>query len=116
MTPTVLRLLIVVVAMIVAVAGVLLVRRAVPYTVLEENPEFTCFAYAIVGVVYGVYLAFTVVVWQQFDQAKQNATSEAVHLSEVWRDIQVLPPAVRTPLQDKLLACRRGERASEKAP
>src|SRR4029079_4082902 len=52
---------------------------------------------------YGVYLAFTiVVVWQQFDQAEQEATSEAVHLSEGWRDIQVLPDQPRRAVETRL--------------
>ena len=72
---------------------------------LAQNQTFTGVTYSIVGAVYGVYLAFTiVVVWQQFDQAEQNTTSEAVHLSETWRDVQILPEATRLDVQSRLLA------------
>jgi Ca2+/H+ antiporter len=90
------RGVIVAVCVAIAVAFALVIRRRVPYSLLEQNHPFTGVTYAIVGAVYGVYLAFTiVVVWQQFDQAEQNATAEAVHLSAVWRDLEVLPAPVR---------------------
>ena len=103
MNPMIERLLVVAAAVIVAMAGVALFRRRVPYEVLRHNHAFTGVTYTIVGAVYGVYLAFTiVVVWQQFDQAEQEATSEAVHLSEVWRDIQVLPDQPRRAVETRL--------------
>jgi hypothetical protein len=105
MDPMLARLLILAAANAVSVGGVLLVRRRVPYHVLAQNQAFTGVTYTIVGAVYGVYLAFTiVVVWQQFDQAEQNATAEAVHLSEAWRDVQVLPPAPRHVMEERLLS------------
>jgi hypothetical protein len=103
MDPMLVRALIVGASVFVAIAAVMVVRRWVPYEVLRQNHEFTGVAYAIVGAVYGVYLAFTiVVVWQQFDQAEQNATTEAVHLSEVWRDVQVLPTEARHGIELRL--------------
>src|SRR5262249_3824934 len=66
---------------------------------------FLGFIYAVVGAVYGVYLAFTiVVVWEQFDQADRTATSEAVHLSEVWRDVTVVAPPLRNAMHERLIA------------
>jgi hypothetical protein len=71
--------------------GVLLVRRWAPRT-LRQNNEFTGMAYSFVGLVYGVYLAFTVViVWEHFESAEGTAASEATRLSELWRDSVVLP-------------------------
>ena len=78
--------------MFVSGALVFLVRRLVDPEALRENNEFTGFAWAFVGLVYGVYLAFmVVVVWQNFDNADSTATSEATHLSALWRDAQLLP-------------------------
>ena len=103
MNPMLERALIVAAAVLVAIAGVVIARRRVPYGLLQLNHNFTGVTYTIVGAVYGVYLAFTiVVVWQQFDHAEQDATSEAVHLSEVWRDVQVLPAPARTAVEKRL--------------
>lgn len=89
-SPLVRDLLVVVVA-IVAALGVLVVRRRAPRT-LRENNEFTGFTFGFAGLVYGVYLAFTVViVWEHFESAESTATSEATRLSELWRDASVLP-------------------------
>jgi hypothetical protein len=87
---------------IIAALGVAVVRRWAPPT-LRENNEFTGFTYAFVGLVYGVYLAFTVViVWEHFEGAETTATSEATRLSELWRDAAVLPggDAVQRELYD----------------
>jgi len=85
------RDLIVFIVAIVAALGVIAVRRWAPPT-LRENNEFTGFTYAFVGLVYGVYLAFTVViVWEHFESAETTATSEATRLSELWRDAGALP-------------------------
>jgi hypothetical protein len=81
----------VLVAMIVAALGVAVVRRWAPPT-LRENNAFTGVTYAFAGLVYGVYLAFTVViVWEHFASAGTTAASEATRLSELWRDAAVLP-------------------------
>ena len=99
------RILVVTVSMIAAMLGVVVLRRYVPLEQLKENNEFAGFTLAVVGAVYGVYLAFTVVVaWEQFRGADINATAEAVHLSEVWRDVQVLAPDARDKVQERLLA------------
>ena len=43
--------------------------------------------YSMIGLVYGVYLAFTIIaVWEQFSAAEEVTTAEATHLSELWRD------------------------------
>jgi Protein of unknown function (DUF4239) len=97
------RLLIMAGCVVVALAGAALGRRRVSHDLLVRNQAFTGITYQIVGAVYGVYLAFTiVVVWQGFDQAEQSATAEAVHLSEVWRDVQVLPTAERRRVEQSI--------------
>src|ERR1041385_8260275 len=73
-------------AALIAGAGVLVARRYVPPETLRENNEFTGFTYAFVGLVYGVYLAFTVViVWEHFSEADNTASREAILLNELWR-------------------------------
>src|SRR5262249_55538075 len=58
-----------------------------------------------IGLVYGVFLAFTViVVWQEFSDAERTVTNEVSNVSMLWRDAQVFPEAVRTEIQSRLLA------------
>jgi hypothetical protein len=117
------RNLISVSVMFVSGALVFLMRRLIDPAKLRENNEFTGFAWAFVGLVYGVYLAFmVVVVWQNFDNADSTATSEATHLSELWRDAQMLPGGeqlqrdlmlyARSVVADDWPAMGRGERGS----
>jgi len=76
---------------LLAALGAYLVHRFAPAT-LRENNEFTGYTFSFVGLVYGVYLAFTVViVWEHFETAEDLATSEATRLSELWRDAGPLP-------------------------
>lgn len=81
-----------IVAALLAAGGVLIVRRLLPPERLRENNEFTGFTYAFAGLVYGVFLAFTIViVWEHFDAADNDAATEASHLQELWRDVGPLP-------------------------
>ncbi len=85
---------------LISVLGVIVVRRLVPIEKLQDNNEFTGFAYSVIGLFYGIYLAFTVVVvWQQYQDAEQNATTEAVHISAMWRDSQAMQPEHRERIQ-----------------
>ena len=98
------RLLVVAICVAIAVALTYLVRRRVQYAVLQANNEFAGFMYSMIGLVYGVYLAFTIIaVWEQFSAAEEMATAEATHLSELWRDAQVMRPEDRTAIQQQLL-------------
>ena len=86
------RWLAVLIVSAISAVGVYLVRRLVPPEDLRENNNFTAATYQVAGLVYGVYLAFTVViVWQNFQDAEQIAASEATDLGQLWRDAQVLP-------------------------
>lgn len=95
-------------SVLLAVVLTHLVRRRIPHAVLKENTEFVGFTYAVLGVIYGVILAFTVVVvWEQFSQAERSATQEVTYLSELWRDAQVFPTTTRTEIQRRLIAYTR---------
>ena len=99
------RLLWVCVSVMVVLCGVYLLRRRVEYPVLEENNEFAGFMYSMIGLVYGVYLAFTIIaVWEQFSSAEDVAVSEATHLSALWRDAQTMRAEDRAAIQQELLA------------
>jgi hypothetical protein len=83
--------LIVVAGVLASVAGMMLVRRFVPAETLIANNEYVSFTYTILSLIYGIYLAFTVVVvWQQYDQADDTVTHEVVLINALWRDVEPL--------------------------
>ncbi|HXT16211.1 MAG TPA: DUF4239 domain-containing protein [Gemmatimonadaceae bacterium] len=97
------RLVIVLVTLAVTMLAVNIVRRHAPHAKMKDNHEFGGLMYQVLGLIYGVYLAFTIIaVWEQFGDADKTATNEATHLSELWRDAQVFPASSRTLVQDKL--------------
>jgi hypothetical protein len=92
------RDLLVLAVVIVSVLAVFVVRRLLPPHALKENNDFVGFAYSFVGVVYGVYLAFTaVIVWEHFDNTSSIVSREAEEVNELWHDAAGLPdaPAIR---------------------
>ncbi|MEJ2070431.1 MAG: DUF4239 domain-containing protein, partial [Syntrophobacterales bacterium] len=71
---------------------------------LRQNNPVTGSIYTIIGGIYGVFLAFTIIIaWSQFLDAKRSVYQEVTHLSELWRDAQVFPEPARQQIQMKLL-------------
>ena len=82
-----------VVAVGVALGGLLLVRRSVALSTLERHNDVAGFIIAVIGVLYAVLLAFVVVVtWQSFDRAGQVAGEEAQLVEGLYRDASVFGP------------------------
>jgi hypothetical protein len=72
---------------------------------LRQNNPVTGSTYPVIGGIYGIFLAFTIIIaWSQFLNAKRSVYREVTHLSELWRDAQVFPEADRQQIQMKLLA------------
>jgi len=91
-------------AMLLAALTVWFARRYEYQELLAANKDFVAGAYPIIGLIYGVFLAFTVVIaWQKFNDAETSATEETTHLSQLWRDSEPLRESYRAPLQDQLL-------------
>jgi hypothetical protein len=91
-------------ASLLAVGGLLLVRRYVGRPARGTN-EVPGFLYAVVGVIYGVMLAFIVlVVWERYAATDQAVTTEAADLVTVFRDTQAFPEPMRQQAQDALRA------------
>src|SRR5512138_457653 len=81
-----------------------LVRRAWPHPAFKENNELVGFTYAVYGLIYGVFLAFIIVVsWQRFADTEQLVMKEATLLSELWRDSLAFPPAFRDAIHQDLI-------------
>lgn len=76
----------------VSLLGMRLVRKFVPYEVMEDHKEIAGFIYGILGTIYAVILGFSVVVlWEQFHDAEVVADREASQLSNLHLLAQGLP-------------------------
>lgn len=63
---------------LLAMAGPVLVRRAVPLDRLRTNNEVAGFKFAVIGVLYAVLLAFVVIIaWERFHEAERALAAEA---------------------------------------
>jgi len=83
----VLGIAIVAISIGVALGGLVLVRRSVELRSLESHHDVAGFVLAVVGVVYAVLLAFVVVVtWEQFEDARATADTEASLVGSLYRD------------------------------
>lgn len=72
-------------AVLLAFAGMFLVRRSVQLSALEAHKEAAGFVYATLGVAYAVLLTFVVVaVWEQFHEAEATVEHEAAALSTLF--------------------------------
>jgi hypothetical protein len=100
--------LLVVIMPALAVGCALMVRRRVGPEVLARHNDVAGFIYAVIGVVYAVLLGFTaIIVWEQFQTAKEGVEMEANALADLYRDAQVFPPEVRDAVADRLEAYAR---------
>lgn len=81
---------------LLALAGLLWVRRALPLDVLKAHHEVAGFLFGVLGVMYAVLLAFVVfVVWEQFEDAKIAASQEANQIGDLSRLAQGFPAPLR---------------------
>lgn len=79
-------LLIVVASVVAAVAGLMVVRRLIPFPLRERNNTPTGTIYAALYVVFGVSVGFALyLTWQQYNTARETAKSEAVAVEQVYR-------------------------------
>lgn len=70
----------------VAVAGLSLAHRLIPVTVRRTNLVAVGAIYAAVYVMFGVTLGFSLLlVWQEYEAARQTAETEAAAVEEVYR-------------------------------
>ncbi len=94
---------------LITVAVTHFVRTHINEKIHRENNEVAGFIFAAVGVIYGVLLAFMVLVVQQsFENAQATVEHEANSLVTIYRLAQELPEPYRSEL--KRLAVEYGER------
>lgn len=69
-----------------SVAGLLIVRRRVPLSLLEEHHEVAGICFAVVGGLYGIILAFVMVSsWERYETARQDTETEASAAADLYR-------------------------------
>jgi hypothetical protein len=89
---------------VVSLLAVWLVRRSWPHPAFKENHELVGFSYSVYGLIYGVFLAFIIVVgWQRFAETEQLVMHESTVLIELWRDSLAFPPAFRDNIHQDLI-------------
>ena len=78
---------IVLLAVGLALGGLVLVRRTMEHSRFEPQHEVAGFIIAVVGVIYAVLLAFVVIIqWESFTSAEKDASSEATAIGNLYRD------------------------------
>ena len=83
-------------SILISLAGLYIVRRAVGVEKLKSHHEVAGFIIGIVGTIYAVLLAFLVVVqWNKYTDASNLVTTEANLLGDISRMAESLPPDQR---------------------
>ena len=92
----------------VSVGGLIVFRKAVSHTRLENANAVSGTVFQLAGVLYAVLVAFVVVVvWEQFSEAEDASGLEATAVADLLRDSAALPPESRTAIERSLLAYTR---------
>src|SRR5215210_4904618 len=100
MSTMILGILVVSLALLIAVAGLLLVRRLTSVNLREEHNDVAGFIYSVLGVAYAVVLGFVLIsVWERYEEASQRADQEAAALVAVYFHADVLADSDRRQIQ-----------------
>lgn len=76
-----------------SVAGLLIVRRFIPFGILKAHHDVADPILGALGAVYAVLLAFVVVtVWQNFDKSSSGVQLEANYLADIYSDAEAFSP------------------------
>ncbi len=99
----VLCLLMVVLYVAIAMAGLIIIRKFYPHYKCKLHNDIAGFIFATLGVIYAVLLAFTVIItWQDFDKAQDVTINEANYIASLHRDATPFPAAFRAELKSEL--------------
>lgn len=91
-----------------AMLATLYIRRQIPEEIHQANNEVAGFIFAAVAVVYGVMLAFLVLVaWQAYQDASATVESEANTLVNIYRLGQEIDPPFGAPLRAAAISYAR---------
>jgi hypothetical protein len=96
------------VVVIISVGGLVVFRKAVSHTRLENANAVSGQVFQLAGVLYAVLVAFlVVVVWEQFGAAEDATGAEASAITDLLRDSSALPAESRPAVQQSLIAYTR---------
>jgi hypothetical protein len=88
-----------------SVGGLIVFRKAVSHTRLENANAVSGQVFQLAGVLYAVLVAFVVVVvWEQFGDAENATEAEASAVADLLRDSTALPAAYRLEVRQSLIA------------
>jgi hypothetical protein len=88
---------------VVSILLFLLLRRTVDFRRLEQHNDVAGFIYAVIGVIYGVLIAFVViVVWEHHSAAEQAVQNEANAVIQIYRDADAFPDPFQAALRNDL--------------
>jgi uncharacterized membrane-anchored protein len=94
-------ILVVLVSVLLAVAGLYLVRRLLPRTFLASPIEATYTTHQAIAMVYGVAVGFAIFLsWEQLNTAQVTTQREASNLEAIYRLAQQLPESDRNHIQE----------------
>jgi hypothetical protein len=92
-------------SVLLAVYGAIHVRRRVPLEVQIEQNDVAGFFLAVLGLVYGVLLAFAVIaVWEDLDEARDTTDREANAVGDLYRLAEGMPDDTRRAIQEQAKA------------
>lgn len=95
---------------LVAILGITLffamrIRRSVPKHVLQGNNEAAVVYMTIIGVIYGVFLAFVILaLWERRTKAEDHVEAESAQLYVLFRLAREFPAPLGTQLVQEILA------------
>ncbi|MGE2833642.1 DUF4239 domain-containing protein [Mycobacterium sp. SMC-4] len=112
--PVIVGMLWVTVIVGVSVGGLVVFRKLVSHSRLENANEMSAPVFQLAGVLYAVLVAFVVVVvWEQFTEAEDASAHEAAAVADLLRDSEALPDEARLTVQRSLVAYARDVVADE---
>jgi hypothetical protein len=101
-------LLVVLLSVGLAVAGLAVVQRLVPLPLRQSHNAATGIIYAALYVMFGVTIGFSLfLVWQQYDEAQKMAESEAAHVEELYQLAGSFPEPERGRVRDLAVSYAR---------
>lgn len=93
------------IVVVISVGGLILFRKAVSHTRLENANAVSGQVFQLAGVLYAVLVAFVVVVvWEQFGEAENATDAEASAIADLLRDSTAIPAASRLEVRQRLVA------------
>ena len=93
-------LLVVVLSVVLAIAGLVSIHHLVSLTYLDSHSEATSTIHQAIALVYGVTVAFaTLLVWEQLDTAQETTQHEASDVEVIYRLAEQLPESDRNKVQ-----------------